>query len=105
MDVESTLFPMSTLVRLGRGCFVRPARAGQCVVGLIRTNSLTQRDQGSRDLATFSELCPSWNESDTICFLGVSMKTCAVDCNSTILLFGYHAVCLRPPTSRPFLRD
>ena len=69
MDKESTLFPMSTLAGLGRGCFVRPSKAGQCVDALIRTNSLTRRDQGKRDLVTFSELCPSWNGSDTICLL------------------------------------
>ena len=75
---------MSTLAGLGRGCFVRPSRAGQCVDTLIRTNSLTRRDQGKRDLVTFSELCPSWNESDTICLLGINTQTFAVNCNSAI---------------------
>ena len=84
MDEESTLFPMSTLAGLGRGCFVRPSRAGQCVDTLIRTNSLTRRDQGKRDLVTFSELCPSWNESDTICLLGINTQTFAVNCNSAV---------------------
>ena len=85
MDVESTLFPMSTLVGLGRGCFVRPSRAGQCVAVLNRTDSSTHGDQGNWDLATFSELCPSWNESNTILLLGINTQTFAVNCNSTIL--------------------
>ena len=84
VDEESTLFPMSTLAGLGRGCFVRPSRAEQCVDTLIRTNSLTRRDQGKRDLVTFSELCPSWNESDTICLLGKNTQTFAVNCNSAV---------------------
>ena len=63
------LFPVFIHTRLGRGCFVRPSRAGQCVDALIRTDSLTRRDQGKRDLKTFSELCLSWNGSDTICLL------------------------------------
>ena len=84
MDEESTLFPMSTLAGLGPRCFVRPLRAGQCVDTLIRTNSLTHRDQGKRNLMTFSELCPSWNESDTICLLGINTQTFAVNCNSAV---------------------
>ena len=84
MDEESTLFPMSNLAGLGRGCFVRPSRAAQCLDTLIRINSLTRRDQGKRDLVTFSELCPSWNESDTICLLGTNTQTFAVNCNSTV---------------------
>ena len=84
MDEESTLFPMSTLAELGHGCFVRPSRAGQCVDTLIRTNSLTRRDQGRRDLVIFSELCPSWNESDTICLSGINTQTFAVNCNSAV---------------------
>ena len=84
LDGESTLFPMSTLAGLGCGWFVRPSRAGQCVDTLIRTNSLTRRDQGKRDLVTFSELCLSWNGSDTICLLGINMQTFAVNCNSVV---------------------
>ena len=63
------LFPLSTLTGLRRQCFVRPSKAGQCVDALIRTNSLTRRDQGKQDLGTFFELCPSWDGSDTICLL------------------------------------
>ena len=84
MDAESPLFPVSTLVGLGHGCFVRPSKAGQCVDTLIRTDSLTRRDQGNRDLATFSELCPSWNESNTILMLGKYTQTFAVNCNSVV---------------------
>ena len=84
MDEESTLFPLSTLAGLGRWCFVRPSRAGQCVDTLIRTNSLTHRDQGKWDLVTFSELCVSWNESDTICLLGINTQTFAINYNSAI---------------------
>ena len=84
MDGESTLFPVSSRAGLGRGCFVRPTRAGQCVDTLIRTNSLTRRDQGNRDLLTFSELCPSWNGSDTICLLCINTQTFAVDYNSAV---------------------
>ena len=51
---------------------------------LIRTNSLTRRGQGKRDLVTFSKLCPSWNESDTICLLGINTQTFVVNCNSAI---------------------
>ena len=75
---------MSTLAGLGHGCFVRPSRAGQCVDTLIRTNSLTRRDQGKGDLISFSELCPSWNKSDTMCLLGINTQTFAVICNSAI---------------------
>ena len=75
---------MSTLAGLGRGCFVRPSRAGQCVDTLIRTDSLTHRDQGKRDPVTFSELCLSWNGSDTICLLGINTQTFVVDCNSAV---------------------
>ena len=91
MDAESPIFLVSTLAGLRRGCFVRPSKAGQCVDTLIRTDSLTRRDQGNRDLTTFSELCPSWNESNTILFLGINTQTFAVNCNSAVwavLLFG-----------------
>ena len=60
------------------------SRAGQCVDTLIRTNSLTRRDQGKQDLMTFSELCRSWNKSDTICLLGINTQTFAVNCNSAV---------------------
>ena len=51
---------------------------------LIRTNSLTRRDQGKRDLVTFSKLCPSWNGSDTICLLGINTQTFAVNYSSAL---------------------
>ena len=63
---------------------MRPSRAGQCVDALIRTNSLTRRDQGERDLVTFFELCPSWNGSDNDLFVGINTQTFAVICNSAV---------------------
>ena len=84
MDAESPLFPVSTLAGLGRGCFVRPSKAGQCVDTLIRTDSLTRKDQENLNLATFSELCPCWNESNTILMLGINTQTFAVNCNSAV---------------------
>ena len=78
------LFPVFTYTGLGRGCFVRPTRAEQCVGALIRTNSLTRRDQGKRDLRTFSELCLRWNGSDTICCWCINAQTLAVICNFTV---------------------
>ena len=84
MGERPTLFPMSSHTGLGRGCFVRPSRAAQYVDALIRTNSLTRRDQGKRDLGTFSELCPSWDRPDTICLLGINTQTFAVNCNSAV---------------------
>ena len=81
MDVESPLFPVSTLAGL---VFVRPSKVGQCVDTLIRTDSLTRRNQVNRDLTTFSELCPSWNESNMIWMLGINTQTFTVNCNSGI---------------------
>ena len=84
MDAESPLFPGTTLAGLGHECYVRSSKAEQCVDTLIRTDSLTRRDQGNRDLTTFSELCPSWNESNMIWMLGINMQTHAVNCNSAV---------------------
>ena len=84
MDAESPLFPGTTLAGLGHECYVRPSKAEQCVDTLIRTDSLTRRDQGNRDLTTFSELCPSWNESNTILMLGINTQTFAVNYNSAV---------------------
>ena len=49
---------------------------------MIRTDLLTRRDDGNRDLMTFSELCPSWNESNMILMLSINTQTFAVSCNS-----------------------
>ena len=82
------LFPVFTHTRLGRGCFVRPTRAEQCVGALIRTNSLTRRDQGKRDLRTFSELCSEMERVRYDLLLCINAQTLAVICN-----FAVWAVC------------
>ena len=64
---EANVIPNVITRRIGTRVFVRPSRGGQHADALIRTNSLTRRDQGKRDLGTFSELCLRWNGSDTIC--------------------------------------
>ena len=58
---------MSAPAGLGRGCFVRPLGARQCVDTSTRTNSLTRREPRNQEIATFSELCPNWDKSDMIC--------------------------------------
>ena len=84
MDAESLLFSVTILAGWGQGCYEKLRNDEQCAEALIRTDSLMRENQGNRDLTTFSELCPSWNESNTILLLGINTQTFAVDCNSAV---------------------
>ena len=84
MDIESLLFSVMILAGLGQGCYEKLRNDEQCAEALIRTDSLTRGNQRNRDLTTFSELCPSWNRSDMILYLGINTRTCAVSCNSAV---------------------
>ena len=84
MDIESLLFLTTTHAGLGQGCYENLRNDEQYAETLIRTDSLTRGNQGNRDLTTFSELCPSWNQSDMILFSDINTMTCAVSCNSAV---------------------
>ena len=84
MYAESLLFSVTILAGLGQGRYEKLRNDEQCVATLIRTDSLMRGNQKNRDLMTFSELCPSWNQSDMILYAGINTRTCAVSCNSAV---------------------
>ena len=87
------LFPMSTLVGLGRGCRLRLSEAWWGLVMLNRIDSLTHRDCGNQDMATIAELCLNRIESYTAGLLGYKYSTVAMDCNSGVWAFLLRAFC------------
>ena len=87
------VFPMSTLVGLGRGCRLRLSEAWWGLVMLNRTDSLTHRDCGNQDVVTTAELCLNRIESYTTGLLGYKYSTVAVDCNSGVWALLLRAFC------------
>ena len=91
--MESMLFPMSTLVGLGRGCRLRLSEAWWGLVMLNRTDSLTHGDCGNQGMVTIAELCLNRIESYTAGLSGYKYSTVAVDCNSGVWAFLLRAFC------------
>ena len=60
---------------------------------LNRTDSLTHRDCGNRDMVTIAELCLNRIESYTAGLSGYKYSTVAVDCNSGVWAFLLRAFC------------
>ena len=92
--MESRLFPMSTLVGLGRGCRLRLSEAWWGLVMLNRIDSLTHRDCGNQDVVTIAELCLNQIESCTTELSGYKYSTIAMDCYSGVWAFLLHAFAL-----------
>ena len=94
VDVKSMLFPMSTLVGLGRGCRLRLSEAWWGLVMLNRTDSLTHKDCGDQDMVTIAELCVNRIESYTTGLSGYKYSTVVVDCNFGVQTFLMRAFAL-----------
>ena len=87
------LFPMSTLVGLGRGCRLRLSEAWGGLTILNRTDSLTHRDCGNQDMVTIAELYLNRIELYTARLSGYKYSTVVIDCNSGVWVFLLRTFC------------